>query len=168
MKIHPGVPIFLCAALQLAAQKADGDPHQWLEDVTGEKQLTWVREQNAVSQRELEASPELQPLNDRLLAILESDDRIPLVTKRGPFYYNFWRDKQYVRGIWRRTTLEEYRKPKPSWETVLDLDALATAEKESWVWKGSTFLQPDYDRCLISLSRGGADAAVVREFDLTK
>ena len=49
---------------------------------------------------------------------------------------------------------------------LLDLDALNTEEKASWVWKGSDCLYPAYDRCLISLSRGGADATVVREFDL--
>src|ERR1051325_2741073 len=67
--------------------------------------------------------------------------RIPYVTKIGDRYYNFWRDAQHERGLWRRTTLEEYRKPSPAWETVLDLDALGTAEKESWVWEGASTLQ---------------------------
>src|SRR5262249_55042040 len=83
----------------------------------------------------------------------------------GDHYYNFWRDDKHPRGLWRRTSLAEYRKPEPRWEVVLDLDALAAAEKESWVWQGATFLRPACERCLVSLSRGGADAAVVREFD---
>jgi prolyl oligopeptidase len=141
------------------------DPYLWLEEVGGEKPLAWARTQNAISQRELEAHPEFQSIRDRLLAILDSKERIPYVSKRGAHYYNFWRDARHVRGLWRRTTLEEYRKSAPAWETVLDLDALAAAEKENWVWHGSTWLEPELDRVLLRLSRGGADATVVREFD---
>src|SRR3546814_18713881 len=79
---------------------------------------------------------------------------------------NFWRDKTAVRGIWRRTTPESYRSAQPEWETVLDLDALADSENENWVWHGTQCLRPDYTRCLIALSRGGADADVRREFAL--
>ncbi len=142
------------------------DPYLWLEDVTGEKALAWVRQQNALSTRELEASPNFEPIRSRLLTILDSRDRIPYVGKHGPWYYNFWRDQDHVRGLWRRTSLAEYRKETPDWETVLDLDALAATEKENWVWKGAAFLEPDNDRCMVSLSRGGADATVRREFDL--
>ena len=88
------------------------------------------------------------------------------MVKRGDWYYNFWQDEKNVRGLWRRTTLQEYRKAEPKWETVLDLDQLSRDEKENWVWKGSSCLYPNYDRCLLTLSRGGADAAVVREFDI--
>ncbi len=148
-----------------SAPPPDVDPFLWLEDVGGEKPLAWARAQNARSQGELEASPDFKPLRDRLLAIFDSTERIPYVSKHGPHYYNFWRDAQHVRGLWRRTTLTEYRRPEPAWETVLDLDALAAAEGENWVWKGADWLEPDRDRCLLSLSRGGADASVVREFD---
>lgn len=142
------------------------DPFLWLEDVTGEKALNWVREQNAVSTKELEAHSGFQPLRKRLLAILDSKDRIPMISKQGKFCYNFWRDQKNVRGLWRRTTLEEYKKPSPEWETVLDLDELGKQEKENWVWKGADIIDPGHDRALLMLSRGGADATVVREFDL--
>ncbi len=142
------------------------DPHLWLEDVAGERQLDWVRAQNAVSQGALENAAGFAELRARLLGILNSKDKIPYVARYGDFYYNLWRDDQHVRGLWRRTTLEEYRKASPAWETVLDLDALAAQENENWVWKGCTVLQPTYDRALLHLSRGGADAVVVREFDL--
>jgi prolyl oligopeptidase len=141
------------------------DPYLWLEDVSGEKALAWVKERNAESTAELTRAPGFQELNDRLLKILDSRDRIPMVSKDGDFYYNFWRDARNKRGLWRRTTLAEYRQPEPKWETVLDLDDLADREKENWVWKGADFLHPTYDRVLVSLSRGGADATVVREFD---
>lgn len=153
------------AAGATSEPSVDHDPYLWLEDVGGEKSLAWARQQNEVAQRELEASPDFGSIRERLLAILDSKERIPHVSKRGAHYYNFWRDARHPRGLWRRTTLAEYRKADPAWETVLDLDALATAEKENWVWKGATWLEPELDRCLISLSRGGADAAVVREFD---
>lgn len=142
------------------------DPHLWLEDVEGARALDWVRERNAISQSHFEAQPRFIQLRDDLLAILDSDDRIPYVEKRGEYYYNFWRDRNNERGVWRRTTLEEYRKPSPRWETVLDLDALAAAEEENWVWAGNSCLRPAYERCLVNLSRGGADATVTREFDL--
>jgi prolyl oligopeptidase len=142
------------------------DPYLWLEDVTGEKALQWVRAQNAISTNQLESITGFQGLQNRLLDILNSRERIPQVAKHGAFYYNFWRDDKNTRGLWRRTTLEEYKKAAPAWETVLDLDQLATAEKENWVWEGYTILKPSNDRCLLHLSRGGADAAVIREFDL--
>ena len=136
------------------------DPYLWLEDVTAEKSLTWVRQQNAISTNELETMAGFEPLRKRLLSILDSKEKIPYVAKHGKYYYNFWRDEKSVRGVWRRTTLEEYKKPQPAWETVIDVDELSTAEKENWVWKGYVVLQPSYDRCLVQLSRGGADATV--------
>jgi len=142
------------------------DPYLWLEDVTGDKALSWVREQNADAKKELEAQPQFASLRDDLRSILDSNVRIPYVGKQGDFYYNFWRDKANPAGIWRRTTLEEYRKAEPKWEVLLDLDALNKAEKENWVWHGESCLRPTYTQCLISLSRGGADADVTREFNL--
>ncbi len=138
-----------------------GKRQRWL------KALAWVSEQNAASTGKLESSQGFASLEDRLLAILNSREKIPSVAKHGKFYYNFWRDDKNIRGIWRRTTLEEYKKASPAWETVLDLDQLASQEKENWVWHGYNMLEPSYDRCLLELSRGGADAAVIREFDLT-
>jgi prolyl oligopeptidase len=148
-----------------AAPSTGDDPYLWLEDVTGERALAWVRERNALSQQALTARPEYAPLRGQLLEVLNAKDRIPSVSRRGEYLYNLWQDEKNKRGLWRRTTLAEYRKAEPAWETVLDLDALGAAEKENWVWGGSNCLAPDYRRCLVSLSRGGADAKVVREFD---
>ena len=148
------------------AASAQEDPYLWLEDVGGEKAISWVKEQNAKTQKVLEAEPLFATIRDKTLEVLNSRARIPGVGKRGAFFYNFWQDEKYIRGVWRRTTLDEYKKSEPTWETVLDLDQLAKNEKENWVWKGSSCLYPDYDRCLINLSRGGADANVVREFDM--
>jgi len=142
------------------------DPFLWLEEVHGERALAWVRERNAESQGVLQARPEYAPTRAQLLALLNSKERIPQITRRGEHFYNLWQDEAHPRGLWRRTTLAEYRQPEPAWDTVLDLDALGAAEGENWVWGGVTSLAPAHTRCLISLSRGGADAVVVREFDI--
>ena len=146
---------------------ASADPYAWLEDVTGDRPLDWVKQQNAKSEAELAATPQFRQLESDIRAILDSDAKIPGVEKIGDHYYNFWKDKQHERGLWRRTTLSEYRKDKPQWETIIDLDALNKAEGENWVWHGVDCLKPDNQRCLIALSRGGADADVTREFDLS-
>ena len=154
--------------LTTSAFSADEDPYQWLEDVLGQKALDYVKAQNAITEKELEARPEYAQIQQTALSILNSKERIPYVGKHGAYYYNFWQDAQNVRGLLRRTTLEEYRKPNPKWETVLDIDALAKDEKENWVWAGDSILPPKNERALISFSRGGGDAKVVREFDLVK
>jgi prolyl oligopeptidase len=159
------LPVLIVVAGVVDAEEPK-DRFLWLEDVTGDKALSWVKEKNAASTGELTKGTEFAVLNKRLLQILDSKDRIPAVAKYGPWYYNFWRDDKNKRGLWRRTTLDEYRKDKPNWEIVLDLDALSEQEKENWVWHGADFLRPKYERCLISLSRGGADASVHREFDM--
>ncbi len=143
------------------------DPYLWLEDVEGPQALDWVRARNAESEAVLKKDPAFESLRADLLAILDSNARIPYVGKMGGYYYNFWRDKQNPQGVWRRTTLEEYRKAEPAWEVLLDIDALGKAEGVNWVWGGANCLRPDYDRCLIALSRGGADATVTREFDVS-
>ncbi|HUP98368.1 MAG TPA: prolyl oligopeptidase family serine peptidase [Usitatibacter sp.] len=156
----------IALAMSAALAHAQEDPYLWLEDVTGEKALAWVREQNAVTQPAIEASPGFKGLHDRLLAIYNSRDRIPAASKRGAWLYNFWQDEASPRGVWRRTTMAEYRKREPAWETVLDFGKLSADENQQWVFKGASCLYPEYQRCLVSLSRGGADAVEVREFDM--
>src|SRR3546814_3497076 len=137
-----GVPATAAAQADENAPKEDAmpataaDPYLWLEDVTGDRQLAWVREQNARTEAELAGAPGFDKLEADILAVLDSDAKIPYVGKRGEYYYNFWQDAQHERGIWRRTTLAEYRKDAPKWETLLDLDALNKAEGENWVWHG--------------------------------
>ena len=158
--------VLLTALAALGAAAAGGDEqYQWLEDVQGEKALAWAREHNAKTTKLLEARPEYEPIYKRTLEILDSKDKIPMPSILGDAIYNFWRDDGHERGIWRRTTLASYRTPNPEWETVLDVDALAKAEGKAWVFHGANCLPPAYERCMITLSAGGSDAAVVREFD---
>ena len=142
------------------------DAYLWLEETDSAKSMDWVKARNADTLKAHASTPQFEETRKQILEVLDSDARIPYVGKMGEFYYNFWRDKSHPRGVWRRTTLADYRKDHPTWETVIDLDALGKEENENWVWEGQDCLRPDYRRCLVSLSRGGADATVAREFDL--
>jgi prolyl oligopeptidase len=161
--------IALCGALVMTgnAMAAD-DPFLWLEEVESERALDWARAQNQRAQARLEAHPAFESIHAHALEVVNSDDRIAMPALRGGMVYNFWRDAEHVRGLWRRTSLDSYRDESPQWEVLLDLDELAGAEDRNWVWAGSSCRYPDYDRCLVGLSIGGADAAVRREFDLEK
>lgn len=150
------------------------DPFAWLEDVEGADALDWVRERNAHSAAAL-GGDRFTAIEGEVREVLDSDDKIPHVSKVGEHYYNFWQDAGHQRGLWRRTTLDSYRTDAPEWEIVLDLDALAEQEGESWVWHGASVLRPTPEQlaageprrhALVDLSPGGSDADVTREFDL--
>jgi prolyl oligopeptidase len=166
---------FLIAASSIAilgagiagAQAVTDDPYIWLEDVYGAKPMAWVEAHNAKTVARLEADPRYQEYFAKALAVAEAKDRVVTGTMRGNYVYNFWQDADHVRGIWRRATMASYAASAPVWETVLDLDALAAAEKANWVWKGADCARPAETRCLVSLSDGGEDAVTIREFDLT-
>ncbi|MEH0985272.1 prolyl oligopeptidase family serine peptidase [Micromonospora sp. CPCC 205556] len=145
------------------------DPYLWLEDLDSADAAGWVRDRNAATVAALTAGDAFAELRAELRQVLDAEDRIPYPGWRGDgLYYNFWQDAAHPRGLWRRTTLDGYRQPEPEWDVLLDVDALAAEEGENWVWQEVTVLRPGYERCLISLSRGGADAVVVREFDLVR
>ncbi|HEV8408345.1 MAG TPA: S9 family peptidase, partial [Sphingomicrobium sp.] len=148
------------------AQNATNDPYLWLEDVSSPKAMAWVDAHNAKSTAVLESDPRYQQYYKDALEIFQAKDRIPYGSFIGGQIYNFWQDADHVRGIWRRSSIESYSSGSPKWETVLDLDALASAEKANWVWKGAQCARPLERRCLIILSDGGEDAVTVREFDL--
>jgi prolyl oligopeptidase len=145
---------------------SEHDPYLWLEEVTADDAMAWVRDRNAETVAELTGNARFEELRDEIREVYDADDRIPYVRRRGDHLYNFWQDATNPRGLWRRTTLEQYRLPDPEWDVVLDLDALAEREDENWVWDGATVLRPDHRLALVSLSRGGADATVIREFDI--
>jgi len=142
------------------------DPYIWLEDVSSPRAMDWVHAENAKTTAVLEKDPHFAGLYDEALAIAQAKDRIPAPELIGDEVYNFWRDQTHVRGVWRKTSKADYASADPHWTTVLDLDAISTAEKANWVWEGDNCLAPEYRRCLILLSDGGEDAQTVREFDL--
>lgn len=141
------------------------DPYLWLEDITGDDALDWVRAHNEPTIAEL-SDDNFEEMRRQALEVLDTDSRIPYVRRRGEYLYNFWRDATNPRGLWRRTTLDSYRSENPTWDVVIDVDALAAADGTNWVWAGADVIEPSYDRALVSLSRGGSDAAIVREFDM--
>jgi prolyl oligopeptidase len=141
------------------------DENLWLEDIHGAQPLAWAREQTGASAAALD-SPATRALQQRILEVLDSDDRIPVVTRRGELLYNYWRDSEHPRGLWRRTDLTSYRAPETAWEVLLDVDALGASEGVEWVFAGAQLLADGFDRALVRLSPDGGDAVVVREFDL--
>jgi prolyl oligopeptidase len=145
----------------------DDDPYLWLEEIEGPRALVWVEDQNAKTLARFEHA-RFADDRDALLAIFDRPDNIPYVTRRGSYLYNYWIDANNPRGVWRRTTLDSFRSEQPPWEVVLDLDELAAKEKEDWIWGGSSTLPKTHDRAILRLSRGGSDAAVLREFDISR
>jgi prolyl oligopeptidase len=164
----PSPTVSPATALSPSPASSDmADPFLWLEDQRGARALAWVEAENAKTLGVLESDPRYAGLYADALTIVQAQDRIPFPRFLQNQIYNFWQDADHARGIWRRTTFAGYTSPSPHWTTVLDLDALATAEKANWVWQGADCYWPDERRCLISLSDGGEDARTVREFDLT-
>src|SRR6056300_435501 len=147
----------------------DKDPLIWMEEVEGEKALGWVREQNERTLSDLQSDPLYEEFEAEAKKILTSKERIPYGRIRGEHVYNFWQDEKNIRGLWRRTSRESYATDDPDWETIVDFDVLAQEEDKNWVFKGSyTFHDKKEDKyyTLVSLSDGGKDAVVRREFDL--
>jgi prolyl oligopeptidase len=188
---HPKKTLFLCAALSLTACQNDKEPnkapvmkvenldktitydtlgktdqdHLYLEEVLGDKALTEVKSWNTRTLDRLMADPLFEKMNSEVLEIVNSKDKIPYASYRNGEVHNFWQDEQHERGIWRKSTLSSYLSDTPVWQTVLDFDALSKSENKNWVYKGNNCLSPDYEICMVSLSDGGKDAVIQREFN---
>lgn len=166
-RLFPAVLFILLSAMQTVHAQETKDPNLWLEEIDGTKALEWVKGQNATTTGILEKYPAFQEINKKNYEIINSKERIAYPDIRGNYIYNFWQDEKNERGVWRRTALNEYLTASPKWEVVLDIDTLSKVENVRWVFHGANFLFPNFDRCIVSLSRGGGDADVKREFDLT-
>jgi prolyl oligopeptidase len=159
----------VCAALLAGVTAAsaaiiEDDPYGWLADTHGDKAITWVKAQDAVSEKALKSDPRYRQNYDTLLKSLDIRDRIPQVDLDHGDAFNFWQDAQHVRGIWRVTTIADYAKPAPHWSVLLDIDKLDADEHAQFVWQGAD-CAPRSTRCLVRLSPGGGDATTIREFD---
>jgi prolyl oligopeptidase len=143
----------------------DDDPYLWLEDIEGSRALEFVEAQN---RRTLEKFGNARFAADRdaLTAIYDRPDNIPYVTRNGGHLYNLWKDAANPRGIWRRTTLDSFRRQSPDWEILLDVDRLAADEGADWLLNATSTLPGNHPQAIVSLSRGGSDAVTLREFDL--
>ncbi|MDP8914457.1 MAG: prolyl oligopeptidase family serine peptidase [Pseudomonadota bacterium] len=153
--------------LAAAAPPASDDPYLWLEEIEGERALAQVKQWNKATEDLLTKSPRFEEYRARARAILDDEQQIAVPQAvLGENVTNLWRDARNPRGIWRISPLSAYASGKPQWRTLIDVDALGKAEGKSWVWHGANCLAPEYRRCLVSLSPGGTDADVVREFDI--
>ena len=166
----PRFLLSLLAALALTAPPllahADGDPYQWLEDIDSARSMEWVKQHNEATAQRLGALPQYEGLYRDAKQVLGSASRVPEVQQHGKWLYNLWQDADHPRGIYRRTTLAEFRKPDTQWETLLDIDALSKQEGTGYAFGGAQFRHSDNRRALVLLAPGGGDAAEVREFDV--
>jgi prolyl oligopeptidase len=142
------------------------DKYQWLEDVSGERSMAWVKAENERSAKAIESDPHYTGLEAAALKVLESPERLAIPSINGAEVYNTWQDADHVRGILRRTLVADYLAAQPHWQTVLDYDALAKQDNQKWVQKGRVCLYPGNELCLVELSAGGEDAITLREFNL--
>ncbi|HJS41147.1 MAG TPA: prolyl oligopeptidase family serine peptidase [Sphingomicrobium sp.] len=161
--------LLAAAALGVASAafaQAD-DPYLWLEEIEGAKPLETVRQWNATTEATLNQIPGFEARQQRALALLNDPNNIAMPEEvMGDLVANHWVDANHKRGLWRVSPLADYLAGKPQWRTLIDVDALGAAEGKSWVWHGADCLPPAYQRCLVSLSPGGSDADVVREFNV--
>ncbi|MGD9264993.1 MAG: S9 family peptidase, partial [Lysobacterales bacterium] len=155
----------LAAAVTLATAWAGDDPYLWLEDIDGEKSLDWVHLENKLTAEKLATKPIFEQLHAQAKAALNANSRLPDVYQEEGWLYNTWKDENHPRGLFRRTTREEFAKVKPEWEVVIDVDALNAAENKQWAFKGMDCLPKDPEHCMVRLSPGGGDAVVIREFN---
>ncbi len=164
----PTVWLFLVlVAFNTQAKEASHDPFIWLEDIDAEKSMNWVHEQNKNTADAYKAKPIYQELYDQALSTLNNKSRIPSVSQRGEWVYNYWKDDKNPRGVYRRAKLKDFNSnDKPKWQTVLDMDKYNANNEGNWVFKGMSCLAPKYRRCLVSISPGGGDAVMLQEFNM--
>jgi prolyl oligopeptidase len=164
-----GIPAGILAAalsviLAATAAASDSNPYLWLSQIRAPKALAWVEAQNGGSDLALKTDPTYARDRSQILAVLNANTRIPQGTLDHGWVLNFWQSADHVRGIWRRTTIADYARKAPHWQTLLDVDQLDGRLHKDWVWQGADCTSA-FDRCLVVLSPGGGDAAEVREYD---
>ncbi len=159
------VGLLLLPTITAFANSDKSDANLWLEEVDGERALTWVKQTNQATDKSLAADPLYQSLYKDALSALNSKDKLPSINQRGNWIYNYWKDTEHPRGIYRRAELASFNTGSPKWQTVLDIDKISAKENTKWVFKGMNCLQPEYEKCLVSLSPGGGDAHELREFN---
>ena len=88
-----------------ATIKNEEDPYIWLEEVESEESLTFAKSSNDECLKAL-GDPTKGPTYDRILAVLESKDRIPYASKMGlneqgeEVLFNFWKDAANPKGTY--------------------------------------------------------------------
>jgi prolyl oligopeptidase len=159
-----------CLAACMTTQRAGApavDSLSWLDEITGERALAWVRDQNARTARQLTQSALFQRNYERARAVHLDREPVPLA---GPsmlhegWVYDLLVDASHPRGLWRRIELRSLLAGFADWQPLIDVTALAASEGHpiSMVLPVDCFKQ----RCLISLEGTAERSASLREFDL--
>ena len=166
--MHKYLLAAVTVGLATGAFAQSDDPYLWLEEIQGDRAIAQVKQWNGETEAKLTAVPGFEERRMRALQLLNDPNQIATPDDvMGDLVANHWVDADHKRGLWRVSPLAGFLAGKPVWRTLIDVDALGKAEGKSWVWHGADCLPPEYQRCLVSLSPGGSDADVIREFDLT-
>ncbi|MEQ1721686.1 MAG: prolyl oligopeptidase family serine peptidase [Pseudobdellovibrio sp.] len=135
-------------------------------EVEGKDALAFAKKNNASTDARIKSDVRYQSTYDDIFKIVSAKDKLPVFSIINDEIYNFWQDDVHVKGILRKSTAAAFNSGKPVWKTIIDVDLLAKTENENWVYKNINCLDPDFELCLVGLSRGGKDAVVIREFNL--
>mgnify|MGYP001627840677 CR=1 FL=1 len=162
------VLLLLMTGVAFAQQAGDTvDPFIWLEDIDSERSMDWVKDYNRATADDYKSKPIYDELYQQALSTLNNKSRIPAVNRQGDWLYNYWKDDEHPRGLYRRAKVDNFiNNRQADWETVIDMDAYNKNHEGTWVFKGLNCLKPEYKRCLMYLSPGGGDAVVMKEFDV--
>ncbi len=175
-----GVLVIFSAGLSgLAQPQTASDTFLHLENLSDPVATKWVDEETS---RALEAIKKMPGFEARyksnLRVLTQREFNIQYPSTVGDVIYNNFRDTTRPSGVWRSTSLSEYRKERPSWQTLFSVDAYNREEVSNWVFSsaqvqpvnlpglGAPGIDAKPQRALLHLSRGGSDAGVFREFDL--
>lgn len=160
--------VALATVAQTVAAEQQADAFLWLEDVTADRSMEWVAEMNRQTAEAYKSQPIYQQLYQEALQALNNKTRIPQLSQRGKWLYNYWKDAANPRGVYRRIKLQDFKQGRNKWQTVLDMDKYNSEHDGSWTFNGMSCLSPEYRHCLAFLSPGGTDSTVMREFDMKK
>src|SRR5690349_537421 len=132
-------------------EAADDDPYLWLEEIDGARALAWVETQHAAT-RARSGDRRFDADRDALAALYDPPGTLQVTARRGAKVFNFWKDAEHPRGLWRATSLDSFRGAQPDWDNLLDRDALAVKEGEDWTWSGAATIPGSHDRAIVMLS----------------
>ncbi|MEO1308672.1 MAG: hypothetical protein AAFV38_12305, partial [Pseudomonadota bacterium] len=89
------------------------------------------------------------------LEILRDDSFLAGLRRRGPWIYNYLRNADHPKGLWRRLPETAKLSPDADWEPVFDLDAFCEETGEDWHWRGAETAHFDGEKLLLALSCQG-------------
>ena len=159
--------LLLLLTLTSCFKNKNDSSYNWLEDIDSKVALKWVGRESNKSLDEMSKDEAFEKQRLRILKRLESKEKLLRVQIQDNFVYNFWKDENYPRGLWRRAPLNLFIKGKDyDWENLLDIGLLSKQESKKWVYKGVHFIPDSKDNVVLKLSDGGKDASYLREFSL--